>query len=159
MKSELNQQWKNAISNELENMEKHQVWSSTTIDKDITPVSTTWVFKRKTNKNGNLTKFKARLCIRGFHQKEGINYDNVFSPTERLTLLRLLLTLCHLNKFKIGQMDVKCAFLNGKPDKDLYILQPDGYDSHQPHQYFILNIPLYVLKQSPQYWHIELKKA
>ncbi|MBW0560538.1 hypothetical protein O181_100253 [Austropuccinia psidii MF-1] len=50
-------------------------------------------------------------------------------------------------------MDVKCAFLNGKPDKDLYILRPDGYDTHQPHQ------SLYGLKQIPQFWHIELKKA
>ncbi|MBW0478757.1 hypothetical protein O181_018472 [Austropuccinia psidii MF-1] len=159
MKSELNQQWKNTISNKLENMAKHQVWSLTTIEKDIKPVSTTWVFRRKTNENGNLTKFKARLCVRGFHQKEGIYYDNVFSPTGRLTSLQLLLTLCNLNKFKIEQMDVKCAFLNGKPDKDLYILRPDGYNSRQPHQYFILNRSLYVLKQSPQCWHIELKKV
>ncbi|MBW0508264.1 hypothetical protein O181_047979 [Austropuccinia psidii MF-1] len=69
MTSELKQQWKNAISNKLENMEKHQVWSPTTIDRKIKPLSTTWVFKRKTNKNGDLTKFKARLCIHGFHQK------------------------------------------------------------------------------------------
>ncbi|MBW0523598.1 hypothetical protein O181_063313 [Austropuccinia psidii MF-1] len=59
MTSELNQQWKNTISNELENIEKHQVWSPTTIDRNIKPLSTTWVFKRKTDKNGNLTKFKA----------------------------------------------------------------------------------------------------
>ncbi|MBW0480140.1 hypothetical protein O181_019855 [Austropuccinia psidii MF-1] len=122
MTSELNQQWKNAISNELENMEKHQFWSPKTIERSIKPLSTTWVFKRKTNENENLTKLKARLCIRGFHQKEGIDYKDLFFPTGRLTSLQLLLTLCHLNKFKIEQMDVKCAFLNGKPDKDLYIL-------------------------------------
>ncbi|MBW0480888.1 hypothetical protein O181_020603 [Austropuccinia psidii MF-1] len=94
-----------------------------------------------------------------FSLKEGINYDDVFSPTGRLTSLQLLLTLCHLNKFKIEQMHIKCVFLNSKPDKDLYILQPDGYNSHQPYQYFILNRSLYGLKQSPRCWHIELKKT
>ncbi|MBW0472152.1 hypothetical protein O181_011867 [Austropuccinia psidii MF-1] len=56
-------------------------------------------------------------------------------------------------------MNVKGAFLSSKPDKDLYILRPDGYGSHQPHQYFILNRSLHSLKQSPQCWQIELKKA
>ncbi|MBW0527427.1 hypothetical protein O181_067142 [Austropuccinia psidii MF-1] len=153
------QHWEDAIQKELDNMEKHQVWSPATLTENTKPLSTTWVFKCKTNEDGNLTKFKAPLCVRGFHQKEGIDYGDVFSPTGRLTSLQLLLTLCHLNGFTIEQMDVKCAFLNGRPDKNLYILRPNGYTKHQPSKYFILNQSLYGLKQSPRCWHKELKNA
>ncbi|MBW0481596.1 hypothetical protein O181_021311 [Austropuccinia psidii MF-1] len=132
MKCELHQHWEDAIQKELENMEKHQVWSPATLTENTKPLSTTWVFKFKTNEEGTLTKFKARLCVQRFHQKEGIDYGDVFSPTGRLTSPQLLLTLCHLNRFTIEQMDVKWAFLNGRPEKDLYIIRPNGYKKHQP---------------------------
>ncbi|MBW0468182.1 hypothetical protein O181_007897 [Austropuccinia psidii MF-1] len=120
MNCQFSDKWSKAIQTELENMEKHCVWSpitKTTIEGE-NPLSTTWAFKQKTDENGHLTKFKARLCIRGFHQREGLDYGDVFSPTGRLTSLRLLLTMCHIKRFPVEQMDVKCAFLNGKPDKD-----------------------------------------
>jgi transposase InsO family protein len=79
--------WVLAIKSELGNMEKHQVWTVVTRTKDMHPLSTTWVFRRKTDQDGNLTKFKARLCVRGFLQKEGRDYTDVFSPTGQLTSL------------------------------------------------------------------------
>ncbi|MBW0555354.1 hypothetical protein O181_095069 [Austropuccinia psidii MF-1] len=79
--------WIDAIRNELDNMTKHQVWTPSNHPPNLKPLTTTWVFKKKTNENGNLTKFKARLCVRGFSQTEGIDYDEVFSPTGRLASL------------------------------------------------------------------------
>ncbi|MBW0572992.1 hypothetical protein O181_112707 [Austropuccinia psidii MF-1] len=76
------QEWQNAIATELENMKKHNVWSPSETIEHFKPLSTTWVFKRKTDKDENLTKFKARLCVRGFNQKEGIDYGDVFSPLD-----------------------------------------------------------------------------
>ncbi|MBW0482380.1 hypothetical protein O181_022095 [Austropuccinia psidii MF-1] len=63
------EEWIKAINVELKNMAKNQVWSPTKEMNHIKTLSTTWVFKRKTDENGNLSKFKARLCVRGFHQK------------------------------------------------------------------------------------------
>ncbi|MBW0504907.1 hypothetical protein O181_044622 [Austropuccinia psidii MF-1] len=103
--------WSKAIQTKLENMEKHC---------------------QKTDEDGNLRKLEAFLCVQGFHQREGIDYGDVFSPTGRLTSLHLLLMLCHINKFTIEQMDIKCAFLNGKPDKDLYIKRPNRYKKFEP---------------------------
>ncbi|MBW0559032.1 hypothetical protein O181_098747 [Austropuccinia psidii MF-1] len=68
------QEWKNEIKAELTNMTTHNVWSQVRPDQNIKTLSTTWVFKRKTNEDGNLSKYKARLCIRGFNQKGGIDY-------------------------------------------------------------------------------------
>ncbi|MBW0490539.1 hypothetical protein O181_030254 [Austropuccinia psidii MF-1] len=118
--------WKQAISHELSNMDIHKVCPPISDNTEIKTLTTTWVFKKKTNKNGNLTKYKARLCVRGSNQREEINYDEVFSPTGHLTFPRLLLTLFHLHQFKIEQMDICCAFLNGIPDKPLYIYFPEG---------------------------------
>ncbi|MBW0578506.1 hypothetical protein O181_118221 [Austropuccinia psidii MF-1] len=100
------QEWKNAIRVQLENMSNHKVWSPTTPENHVKPLSTTWVFKRKTGENGNLSKFKARLWVQGFTQKEGIDYSEVFSPTGRLASLQLLLTLCHIHQYPVEQMDV-----------------------------------------------------
>jgi len=150
--------WTLAIESELGNMEKHDVWTVVTQTKDMHPLSTTWVFRRKTDQDRNLTKFKARLCVRGFLQKEGRDYTDVFSPTGRLTSLRILLTLCAINNFEVHQMDVKCAFLNGKPDEDLYIKIPQGLNG-EPGTVLKLNKSLYGLKQSPRCWHHALTTA
>ncbi|MBW0463109.1 hypothetical protein O181_002824 [Austropuccinia psidii MF-1] len=150
-------QWLAAIKNELSNMKTHQVWSSHEQDKSIHPLTTTWVFKRKTDANGNLTKYKARLCVRGFNQREGIDYNDVFSPTGRLASLRLLLTLAHQHGFQVKQIDVQCAFLNGIPNKPLYIFHPDGYNKGS--KILKLNKSLYGLKQSPRCWHNALNNA
>ncbi|MBW0492601.1 hypothetical protein O181_032316 [Austropuccinia psidii MF-1] len=99
IRSEEKDFWLEAITTELENMSKHNVWSPVNIPINYKPLTTTWVFKKKTDKNGNLTKYKARLCIRGFNQKEGVDYSDVFSPTGRLASLRLLITLCAINNF------------------------------------------------------------
>ncbi|KAH9452549.1 hypothetical protein Pst134EB_033519 [Puccinia striiformis f. sp. tritici] len=150
--------WSKAIESELGNMDKHGVWTVVPLTSDMHPLSTTWVFRRKTNQDGNLTKFKARLCVRGFLQKEGRDYTDVFSPTGRLTSLRILLTLCALNHFEVHQMDVKCAFLNGKPDELLYIRVPQGLEGTQG-TVLKLNKSLYGLKQSPRCWHHALTAA
>ncbi|MBW0559485.1 hypothetical protein O181_099200 [Austropuccinia psidii MF-1] len=150
-------QWLAAIDNELSNMETHQVWSSHEQDKSIHLLTTTRVFKRKTDANGNLTKYKARLCVRGFNQQEGVNYDDVFSPTGQLASLRLLLMLSHQHGFQIKQMDVQCAFLNGIPHRMLYIFGSDGCKEET--KMLTLKKLLYGLKQSPRFWHNALNNA
>ncbi|MBW0465060.1 hypothetical protein O181_004775 [Austropuccinia psidii MF-1] len=153
------EEWIKAINVELKNMAKHQVWSPTEETNHIKPLSTTWVFKRKTGENGNLSKFKARLCVWGFHQKEGVEYNEVFSLAGCLSSLRLLLTLCHINRFPIEQMDVRCAFLNRMPEEVLHIFRPSGYTDHPEANVFVLNKSLYGLKQSPRCWHQVLKRT
>ncbi|MBW0479558.1 hypothetical protein O181_019273 [Austropuccinia psidii MF-1] len=130
-------------------MSNHKVWSPTMPENHAKPLSITWVFKHKTDENGNLPKFKARLFVRGFTQKEGIDYSEVFSPTRILASLQLLLTLCHIHQYPIEQMDVQCVFLNGKPEETLHIYQPSGYSDHPETHVVFLNKSLYGLKQSP----------
>ena len=71
--------------------------------------------------------FKARLVAEGFTQKEGINYEETFSPVAMLKSIRILLSIAAVLDYKIWQMDVKTAFLNGQLEENIYMQQPDGF--------------------------------
>jgi len=144
------EEWIAAIDNELGNMERQNVWSITLLTPGAKPISCKWVFKRKYDENGLIEKFKARLVVRGFLQKEGIDYNQTFSPTGRLATLRAVLSIAANLDLQIHQMDVKCAFLNGKPDCDVFIRPPEGVTVKlKPGEGLKLNKSLYGLKQSP----------
>nr|GEY20011.1 zinc finger, CCHC-type [Tanacetum cinerariifolium] len=78
-----------------------------------------WIFKRKMKVDGTIDKFKARLVIQGFRQKEGIDYLDTYAPVARITTIRLLLALAAIHNPVIHQMDVKTAFLNGDLDEEV----------------------------------------
>ncbi|GKA87608.1 zinc finger, CCHC-type containing protein [Tanacetum coccineum] len=113
-----------------------------------------WIFKRKMKVDGTIDKFKARLVIQGFRQKEGIDYFDTYAPVARITTIRLLLALAAIHNLVIHQMDVKTAFLNGDLDEELYMKQPEGFVMPgNEHKVCKLVKSLYGLKQAPKQWH------
>ncbi|KAJ9547978.1 hypothetical protein OSB04_020521 [Centaurea solstitialis] len=100
-----------------------------------------WVFKKKTNMDGNVHTFKARLVAKGFTQTHGIDYDETFSPVAMLKSIRILMAILAYFNYEIWQMDVKTAFLNGKLTEDVYMEQPEGFeDPKNPNKMNILLI-------------------
>ena len=97
---------------------------------------------------------KTRLVTQGYSQVEGVDFDESFAPVARMESITVLLVLaCHL-KFKLYQMDVKIAFLNGFLKKDVYVAQPKGFiDPHFPNYVLYLKKALYGLKQAPKAWY------
>ncbi|KAA0050644.1 Retrovirus-related Pol polyprotein from transposon TNT 1-94 [Cucumis melo var. makuwa] len=99
----------------------------------------------------------ARLVAQGYTQVEGIDFDETFAPVARLKAIRLLLGLSCIQKFKLYQMDVKSAFLNGYLNEEVYVAQPKGFvDSEHPKHVHKLNKALYGLKQAPRAWYDRL---
>jgi len=100
---------------------------------------------------------KARLVAQGYTQIEGVDFDETFSPVARLESIRILISIsCHLG-FKLYQMDVKSAFLNGILQEEVYVEQPKGFlDPHYPQYVYKLKKALYGLKQSPRAWYERL---
>ena len=110
-------------------------------------IGTKWIFKNKSDEHGTVIRNKSRLVAQSYIQVEGIDFDETFAPVARLEFVRILLTIAsHLN-FKLYQMDVKSAFLNGMLQEEVYVEQPKGFfDPHKPVDVYKLKRALYGLK-------------
>jgi hypothetical protein len=112
---------------ELENFERNQVWELVDLPLGCKPIGTKWVWKNKEGEKGEVVRNKSRLVAQGFSQKEGIDYEETFAPVARLEAIRILLTFSVAKGFKLHQMDVKSAFLNGVLEEEVYVRQPSGF--------------------------------
>jgi hypothetical protein len=155
MSREDSDEWLKAMKSELQSMADNQVWDLVDLPDGIKPVKNKWVFKRKTNMDGNLTVYKARLVEKGFTQVEGIDYDETFSPGAKFQSIRILLAIAAFHDYEIWQMDVKTAFLNGVLDEDVYMVQPDGFvDLEKTKKVCKLKRSIYGLKQASRTWNV-----
>ena len=120
-------------------------------------IGTKWIFKNKSDEHGTVIRNKSRLVAQSYIQVEGIDFDETFAPVARLESVRILLTIAsHLN-FKLYQMDVKSAFLNGMLQKEVYVEQPKSFvDPHKSDDVHKLKRALYDLKQAPRAWYDRL---
>src|SRR5215813_3783108 len=109
--------------------------------------------------DGSIDKYKARLVIKGYSQKEGLDYFDTYSPVTRITSIRMLIAIAALFGLEIHQMDVKTAFLNGELDEEIYMEQPEGFNvPGQKNKVCKLVKSLYGLKQAPKKWHEKFDK-
>jgi hypothetical protein len=118
------------------------------------------VWKNKEGEKGEVVRNKSRLIAQGFSQKEGIDYEETFAPVARLEATRILLDFSVAKGFKLHQMDVKSAFLNGVLEEEVYVRQPPGFESEKyPHWVHKLRKAqaLYGLKQAPRAWYGRLR--
>ncbi|GKE56844.1 ribonuclease H-like domain-containing protein, partial [Tanacetum coccineum] len=88
-----------------------------------------WVYKIKYKFNGEIERYKARLVAKGFNQKEGIDFDETFSPVVKSVTVRCLINLVVQNSWPLYQLDINNAFLYGDLDETIYMTLPDGYFS------------------------------
>lgn len=120
-------------------------------------VGSRWIYKVKKEPDGGIDKHKAIFVSKGFSQVEGIDYEETFAPIERYSSIRSILALATQMGWKIHHMDVNTTFLNGFIEEEVYIEQPEGFDTFNRE----LNVcrierVLYGLKQSPHAWYTEI---
>ena len=109
-----------------------------------------WIYKIKHVADGSIEKHKARFVARGFSQKEGIDYEETFAPVARYTSIRSILALAAVMKWKIHQMDVKIAFLNGVVKEEVYVEQPLGFETYDMQTHVCkLKKDLYDIRRNP----------
>ena len=94
-------------------------------------VTSKWLYKIKHAGDGSIEKYKARFVARGFSQKQGIDYEETFAPVARYTSIRTIIAIASIMGWKLHQMDVKTAFLNGKVEQEVYIEQREGFIVHE----------------------------
>ncbi|GJZ86982.1 zinc finger, CCHC-type containing protein [Tanacetum coccineum] len=118
--------WKEAINDEIGSIIENNTWVLSDLPPGCKPLGCKWIFKRKMKVDGTIDKFKARLVIQGFRQKEGVDYFDTYTPFARITTIRLLLALATIHNPVIHQMDVKTTFLNGDLEEEVY-MKNEGY--------------------------------
>ena len=109
---------------EYQSIVKNDVWDVVPRPKKKIVVSSKLIYKTKHSTYESIKKYKARFVARGFSQKEGIDYEETFSPVARYTSIRAILALVVVKKWKVHQMDVKTTFLNSVIEEELYVEQP-----------------------------------
>ena len=121
--------WIVAMQEELNQFEKNKVWELVPPPEDKSVIETKWVFRNKMDEDGVVVRNKARLVAKGYSQQEGIDYDETFAPVARLEAIRIFLAFAAHSDFKVYQMDVKSAFLNGELAEEVYVTQPPGFEN------------------------------
>jgi hypothetical protein len=112
------------------------------------------VFRNKQDEHGVVTRNKAQLVAKGYAQVAGLDFEETFAPMARLESNRILLAYAAHHSFRLFQMDVKSAFLNGPIKEEVYVEQPPSFeDDRYPDHVFKLSKALYGLKQAPRAWY------
>ena len=154
------EKWLEAMKSEIGSMYENQVWTLVDIPDDRKAVENKWIFKKKTDADGNVTVYKARLVAKGFRQIQGVDYDETFSPVAMLKSVRILLAIAAYFDYEIWQMDVKTAFLNGNIEEELYMMQPEGFvDPKDAGKVCKLQRSIYGLKQASRSWNLRFDKV
>ena len=148
-------EWRAATIAEYDALTENDTWDLVPPPtRDIKCLTTRWVLTVKYLANGDIERFKARLVVKGYLQRYGFDYDEIFSPVVRMEVLRTILALAAALDWEIHQMDVKTAFLNGELDETIHIRQPEGFVVPGKENWVCrLKKSLYGLKQAPRVWH------
>jgi hypothetical protein len=122
------------------------------------------VFRIKRIQTGSVDKYKSRVVAKGFHQKEGVDYTDVFAPGSNLVTLRMLLSIAVKEDLEVHQLDVKTAFLNEDLAEEVYLTPPTGVKGPPGQVWrFVCEMRLrnafYGLNQTAQAWHAKLKSS
>ncbi|KAF3645400.1 putative tyrosyl-DNA phosphodiesterase 2-like [Capsicum annuum] len=115
---------------------------------------------RKMKADGTIDKYKAILVVKGFKQKEGLDYFDTYLTVTRITSIRMLITLAEVYDLQIHQIDVKTVSLNGQLEEEIYMEQPEGFViPEKENKVCKLIKSLYGLKQAPKQWHAKFDQT
>jgi transposase InsO family protein len=157
-------EWKKAMETEISALKEHGTFEA--VNRDMLPenaniLDSKWVYKTKVDENGNIDRYKGRLVVRGFQQREGIDYNETYAPVVRYSNIRLVLTIAAVKDLEVHQLDVDTAFLYGELREDVYMHPPDGYMEdgvNNDNTVLKLRKSLYGLKQAPAVWYDQVNE-
>jgi hypothetical protein len=156
MRSPHSSKWREAMEDEMRSMSANQFWKLEEISKGGKIVDCKWVYKIKHDSKENIDRFKARLMAKGFTQRKGIDYNEIFSPVSFKDSFKIIMTLVTHYDLELHQIDVKTAFFNGDLYENVYMSQPKGFviegkENLECH----LTKFIYRLKQSSSQWYLK----
>ena len=149
--------WHCAMHDEIQALHSNNTWSLVHVHPSMNVIGCRWVYKIKRRMDGSVERYKARLVARGFTQHEGSDYSETLSPVVKHATVRLVFSIAVSCNWKIHQLDIHNAFINGVLTEEVYMKQPPGFvDFSLPSHVCRLYKSLYGLKQAPRAWYIRL---
>ena len=158
MSSPFRNEWIQAMKDEIESIQSNQVWELVDLPPGQKALKSRWVFHEKRNEKGEIVRRKARFVCCGYEQREHIDHGDTFAPVARLETVRLLLSLAARFRMTLTQFDVKCAFLSGDIDRQIFVRQPALFEDGTS-RVCLLKRSLYGLKQSPKLFNEKIKSV
>lgn len=149
----------NAMKLEYNSLLINETWTLNKLPPHRKPIGCKWVCKLKKNPNGSINKYKSRLVAKGFHQQEGFDFQETFSPLVKPTTIRIIETLVVTFKWETQQIDINNAFLNGDLQEEVYMHQPPGFVGNNATLFCKLKKAIYGLKQAHRAWYEKLHRA
>ncbi|CAI7933491.1 unnamed protein product, partial [Closterium sp. NIES-54] len=152
------EKWKQSVKEEYDSLLDNETWELCELPPGKKAISSKLIFRHKYGPNGEMTRYKSRLVAKGFQQTKGKDFDEIFAPMRKGTTLRVMLGMAANRGWKIKQMDISTAFLNGIILEELYMLQPEGLDDGSG-RVCRLKKAIYGLKQAPRAWYHKLEET
>lgn len=152
-------EWLAAMQAEYTALMNNNTWSLVDLPPNRKAIGCKWVFRVKENPDGSINKYKARLVAKGYHQQQGFDFNETFSPVVKPVTIRIILTLALTYGWFIQQIDINNAFFNGLLQEEIYMMQPPGFATSNKSLVCKLNRALYGLKQTPRAWYERLNGA
>ncbi|GJZ91795.1 retrotransposon protein, putative, ty1-copia subclass [Tanacetum coccineum] len=140
--------WLDAMNAEMQSTKDNKVWRLVDLPLNGKTVGSKWLFKKKTDMDGNVHTYKDRLVAKSFTQTYEVDYEETLSHVANIRAIRILIAIAAFYDYEIWQMDVKTTFLNGYLDEDIYMVQPEGFIDPKHHRKVCkLQRSIYGLKQ------------
>ena len=139
--------WLSSMKEELTSMDSLNVWTLMSLPPGRRSLPCRWVFKTKRSAEGEIERFRSRLVLKGFLQKEGVDYNELYSPTAKFEAIRVILNIVAKERLAAYQFDVKTAFLYADLDQEIFMSQPPGFEDGTG-RVCKLNKSIYGLRQS-----------
>jgi hypothetical protein len=128
------EQWKHAALEELNTHSTNGTWKLIPRPAGKKVIGYKWVFKVKRNADGSIERYKGRVIAKGYNQRPGIDYIEIFAPTVRMPTIHVVLAISALHDNHLRSIDISHANLNGEIDCDIYMGQPEGFTEGDPRQ-------------------------
>ena len=144
--------------NQEDSLVRNQTWDLVQFPAEKRALQNKWVYRLK-EEDGGKKRYKAKLFVKVFAQKKGIEFDEIFSLVFKITSARTILSLVVVDDLHLEQLDVKKTFLHGDLEEEIYMQKPQGYEvKGKDNLVFMFKKILYGPKRAPRQWYLKFDK-
>jgi len=119
--------WELTMEDEIKSLQKNKTWSLTKLPVGKNVLRNMWIYRLKEEPHGN-KRYKSRLVVKGFQQRHGIDFTEIFSHVVKMTTIRVILSIIVVENLYLEQLDVKSAFQHGDLKEEVFMAQPKGFE-------------------------------